>query len=237
MSYLSFEQGKSNKKMKGSIMDTIQKILNIIKKCMFFGNDIQEIFVLKILLSLSFYWTVFASPVYTQQNGSETVIVTCNNKQHFGKLLYVTESNLLLWQSKESYNPNKINDYVKMFDCSDIDCIVIDKKSQFWKGAGYGLILGGTSGAIAGIMRQKQGGNHIIWTLNSGNRALEEGLKFGIPSALIGGIIGAVLSTDKDFEIHKNDVSFQTMVPELRKRAIFPYLPPPELQTLVDHNN
>ena len=219
-------------------MDTIKKTSNMIKKCIFFGNDIQEIFVLKMMFTLIFYWTIFASLVYAQKPISETVLVICNNKQYFGKLLYVTETDLILWQSTESYNPDNMKDYLKQLHFSEIERIVIDKKGQFWKGAGYGLIIGGGSGAIAGILKENnRGGNHLIWTLNSGNRALEEGLKFGIPSALIGGIAGAVLSSDKHFEIHKDKAVYQAVMPELKKRAIFPFIPPKELQAFLTQND
>lgn len=218
-------------------MDTIKKNVNIIKRCMFFGNDIQKSFMGKVVFSLIFYWIIFYNPVCAQEIVTETVIVFCNNKQHIGRLLYVTDTELVLWQSNQAYNPEKLNDFAKLFSCSQIDRIIVDKKGKFWTGAVYGLAIGGGCGVIAGMTQQNKEDEYFLWTLNSGRRALKGGLKFGIPSAIVGGIIGAALSADKDYEIQKNSETYQALVPELKKKAIFPFIPPPELQELMAQNN
>ncbi len=214
-------------------MDSIQKITGIIHKERFSVKSIQKTFGWKEIFSLIFVCTIFLSSTFAQEKNSDMVIVTCNGEQHIGKLLYVTETELVLWQSKETYDPNRVNDFVKQLHCSEIDRIVINKKGKFWTGAGYGLIIGGGSGAIAGVMRPNEGGNHLVWTSNSGRRALEGGLMLGVPSALIGGIVGAVLSADEDFEVKKDNQIYQALVPELKKKAIFPFMPPSELQAFL----
>ncbi len=218
-------------------MNTNKKTVNIIKKRMSFDYNRQDIFLGKVVFSLLFFWIIFSSPVHAQEKVTETVIVSCNSKQHVGRLLYVTDTELVLWQSNQTYNPEQLNNFALSFSGSQIDRIIIDKKGKFWTGAGYGLAIGGGGGAIAAITQQNKEDEYFFWTLNSGRRALKRGLMLGVPSAIIGGIIGATLSADENFDIQKNDNIYQSLVPELKKRAIFPFLPPPELQEFVAQNN
>lgn len=215
-------------------METINNITGIIHKDRFSVNSIRETFEWKWIFCLVIVWTIFVSPTFAQEKVSEIVIVVCNEEQHMGKLLYVTETELVLWQSKEIYDPNRLNDFVKLLHYSEIDRIVIDKKGQFWTGAGYGLVIGGGIGAIAGIVRQDDKDDYLSWHLNSNRRALKGGLMIGVPSALIGGIIGAVLSKDEDFNLQKDHNIYQELVPKLKKKSIFPFIPPPELQAFME---
>jgi len=208
-------------------METVRKINSIL----IFTKDNMYIWFVLIFCYLNL--NMLMLPAFAQENISETIIVTCNDKQYIGKLLYATKSELILWQSKQPYNSDQINDYVKLFHYSEIDHIVIDKKGQFWTGAGYGFVIGGGAGAVSGMLSRNNSDDYLVWTMNTGRRTLKEGLKFGIPSAIIGGIVGAVISADKEFVVQKNNEKYHTLVPELRKRAIYSFTPPSELQAYI----
>ena len=59
---------------------------------------------------------------------------------------------------------------------------------------------------------------------------------WGVPSAIIGGVLGAALDVDDDFTIRGNYKFYQVLVPRLKKSTIFPSAPPHELQTFVERS-
>ena len=79
----------------------------------------------------------------------------------------------------------------------DVKTIRIVKKSEFWKGAGLGLLIGG--GAGAALVASSNGGDDFI--IGEGTAIVAGAILFGVPSALVVGILGAFAGRDKTIQV------------------------------------
>lgn len=167
-------------------------------------------------------------PSFAYNDGVEMTITTRGSEQHTGTMLYATDSLLVLWQSTDPYNWRNLKSSGKTVRFSEIEHIVIKREGWFWSGLGYGALIGGGLGAVIGLASHDA-------ILAPGIVALVWGITLGVPTALVGGIIGAIQGIDEDFIIKGNAETYKAIVPALKKHAIFSSLPPPELQTFVKH--
>ncbi len=175
------------------------------------------------------------------KSGEKVVITTIYGDQHAGRLLFATDSLLVLWKSPEAYNRRELNELAKPLHFSEIDKIVVEKKGHFGKGAGRGFLIGGAAGAIGGaILGVFMGG--IISEAGANDNEVSSFIvastlggmaAFGAASALVGGTIGAAKDMDDHFAVNGNIEIYKRIVPRLKRNAIFIYGPPPELQALV----
>jgi len=168
-----------------------------------------------------------------QKKGVEMSVTTRSGEEHSGTMLYATDSLLVLWQSTDPYNWRNLKNSGKIVRFSEIEHIVIKKEGHFLSGAGYGLLIGGGFGAIIGFA-SGDGGSYFS---TAGAKAEILGIAFAIPGTLIGGIIGAIQGIDDDFLVSGNARRCKAIVLALKKEAIFPSIPPPELQTFVNQSS
>jgi hypothetical protein len=124
-----------------------------------------------------------------------------------GELIAVKESSLLLLDSDSGADVS--------IDIGDIRVITIMKKSNIWKGAGYGLLFGGVIGGLAGI------------SFEAGINGWGFGYIFipiiGLVGALIGGVNGASARIDKTIKFEgKSDSEIKDILEDLRKKARVP---------------
>ncbi len=81
----------------------------------------------------------------------------------------------------------------------DVGHIYIQKKSKFLKGAGMGLLFGGTTGALIGFASGDDTDGFIQFTASE--KALALGIVLGVAGATIGGIGGAIAGVDETVSI------------------------------------
>ena len=177
---------------------------------------------------------LYAIPGLTQERALELSIIAGNGEQHNGFLLYAGNSLLVLWQCESPYKPDVLYQFAKPLHCSEIERIIVRKKSGFLKGFFYGLAIGGASGAIVNLVKRDDEESQLFWALNAGNRALKGGLIVGVPSAIVGGAIGAAKGKDSHFAIGGDGDKYRGSILKLKKMAVFQLLPPPELKEFID---
>ena len=121
-----------------------------------------------------------------------------------GELIAVKENSLLLKESETGADV--------VVRVNDIKVIKIVKKSKFL----LGLLIGGVGGGLAFQLtmsaEQRMEGQPVLGTIG-----------FGILGALLGGIIGTYMGTDKIIQIEgKSDLEIKEVLEGLRKKARIP---------------
>jgi hypothetical protein len=158
--------------------------------------------------------------------GAELLIQKKDGQIIRGELLTVKQKSLLLIGSVSLTGVS--------VDISDIRVITIVKRSKFFKGAGYGFLIGGGIGALFGLASSS--GDDGWFNPSPGALALVGGIFFGAIGAASGGIYGAIKGTDETIQIEGRTQSevdlilkkfnslarFQTEVPKNFKRALVP---------------
>lgn len=171
-------------------------------------------------------------PSYTYNRAVEIRMATRGVKQHTGTVLYAADSLLVLWQSTDPYNWRKLRISGKAVRFQEIQQIVVKREGRFWLGVGQGALIGGGLGAVIGLA---SGDDTKVWSrFPGGAKALQLSIALGIPAALVGGISGAIQGIDEDVIIEGNAEAYETIVPALKKGAVFSSLPPPELQNFLE---
>ena len=100
----------------------------------------------------------------------------------------------------------------------DVKTIRIVKKSEFWKGAGLGLLIGGAAGAA---LVYASGGELAG---SEGNAAVAGAILFGVPSALVVGILGAFAGRDKTIQVEgMTPLAMNSILRKLSYKAQMPY--------------
>ena len=150
-----------------------------------------------------------------------------NNKIFSGTLLYAEDSLLVLWQGNSLYNPNKLTDFGKLIYYWEIQQITFKKDGHFWKGVGYGALIGAGSGALIGLTSGDD--DEGLFSMTSGEKAILLGAICGGTSGLVGGIIGAAKGVDEDHFIGCDKKTFQAFLPKFKSFARFRLNPPEEL--------
>ena len=140
------------------------------------------------------------------------LIVTKKHGRHIsGELITVKPNSLLLLDGKSGVDVS--------VDFKDIKIIKIIKKSKFWKGSLYGLLLGGGLGVAAIVSAISKGEEEI----GVGEVILGTALYGAIAGAvgyLIGGIIGASLGKEVTIQIEgMTDSEIREALDKLRKKA------------------
>ena len=159
-----------------------------------------------IALFLVFSILAISSNLYAKERrGAELIILKKDGQQVGGELIAVKQNSLLLKDSESGADAS--------VDIKDIKKITIVKKSMFWKGVLYGLLIGGGGGAMWGATNP--GTDAEAWVYSLALAAV-----FGPPGALIGGIIGVVAGKDKTIQIEgKSDLEIKEVLEKLRTKA------------------
>lgn len=175
---------------------------------------------------------VLVSVVSAQENvpaRSEEVIITdISGSQDMGRVLCASDSSLVLWPSTEPYDEHELDEFAKLYQFSEINRMIVKREGQFWKGFRYGALIGGGAGVIIGLASGGNDGGFLVFSPAA--MALAGAVIFGVPSALIGGAIGAAKGVDDDFFIGGDIETYKAVVSKLKEIAMFPSKSPPELQ-------
>lgn|GEM_PF-1553362 len=166
------------------------------------------------------------------KRGVQMSIATRGGELHAGQFLYATDSLLLLWQGTQPFNDTSVRTWTLVLQAPDISRITIIRDGNFWSGFGTGALIGGSVGVVVGLAS----GNDPpgILSLTAGQKALLLGVGLATPFGLFGGIFGAIQGVDDDFSVEGNSETYKAIVQKMKNEAIFPSLPPPQLQDLVD---
>jgi hypothetical protein len=145
-----------------------------------------------------------------ERKGAELLVHKTNGELVQGELIVVKERSLLL---KESETGADVTVGVE-----ELETIRIVKPSKFWQGAGLGFLASSlTLGGIAWATDEE------YFTDPEGGGPLILMLFFGIPGFLLGGIVGAIVGTDKTIEISgKTGPEIEEALEYLRSRARVP---------------
>jgi len=166
------------------------------------------------------------------KEGVKIFVTRRDSNEYSGNLLFASDSLLLLDKSHAPYHWRRSRDSTFAFAPADLQRIFIPHRGNFLSGAGSGLLFGGTVGALIGLASGGDDDENGFFAFSAGTKALMGGIILGVPSALIGGVIGAGQGADDNFVISENGLNYKMFMPKLRKNASFPTLPPPELRNL-----
>lgn len=143
-----------------------------------------------------------------ERRGAELVIQKIDGLKVKGELIAVKRNSLLLKEAESGAD--------WAVGVAEIKTITIVKKSKFWKGAGYGLLMGALTGAVIGLCARSG-------DISSGGAAGVGAAFFGGTGVLIGGIIGASSGKDKTILIEgMPPETIESHLETLRKKARVP---------------
>jgi uncharacterized MnhB-related membrane protein len=165
-------------------------------------------------LLLIFSLIMLSGNLYAKKRGAKLIITKKNGYQTEGELITVKPNSLLLLS---------ITGRDVSVDIADIKVIRIVKQSKALtgheKGSLYGLLLGGGLGAVA-VVSAITGSNEDVAL---GDAILGTALYVGIAGAVgyfIGGIIGAIVGSDKTIQIEgMTESEIKEALEKLRKKA------------------
>jgi len=143
---------------------------------------------------------------FPEKKGGAIVLTKKDGQQIEGELIIVKPNSLLLLDTEGKDVSVGI---------ADIKVIRVMKKSKVWQGVGIGFLIGASGGALLGATTEGSfdDDGRFSWILFWG-------IFFAAPSALIGGIIGAIAGIDKTIQIEgMTDLEIQKTLDKLRKKA------------------
>ncbi len=151
-----------------------------------------------IILIISSFIILSGELFSKEQRGAELRIQKTNGQLIKGELIAVKENSLLLLDSNTSADLS--------IDITNIEFIEIVRKPKILFGAGIGLLIGGSVGALTGAMfgddELRHGDNpEEFKTRSASQKALTVGVLFGLIGALGGGITGASLGGEETIQI------------------------------------
>lgn len=145
-----------------------------------------------------------------------------------GKLLHAGDSELIIWTSDSDYDRSRVFENVRKIPWTQIDSIKTNMGRDFWKGAGYGFLIGAAIGVIGPLLTPDQP-NSIL------SREFIQ-IIGGLYLGLIGGAIGGLIfppALETDIPVRQNPQAFPQLRDNLNKIAIFPDAPPGELDEIL----
>jgi hypothetical protein len=160
-----------------------------------------------VLALVLVFFTVVCSGnlIAKERHGADLVITKTDGQQINGELIAVKETSLLLLDSQTGADVS--------VEIGEIRVIRIVKKSKALLGIGIGLLAGLVGGLIIG------GTEKTIEGTRGEAVAIYTGA-IGGPAALIGGIIGAAIGTDKTIQIEgKSPEETKGILEKLRRQA------------------
>lgn len=162
-----------------------------------------------------------------------TKVYLTNGMRVKGNLLYTNKEALGMWPGLWSYDWNNNQD-VENFDYTSIDRIIVKEKDNVGKGIGLGFLIGGGVGMLAGLIGSSGGDG--LFNPDPFEYGFRGMIVIGVPSAIIGGIIGSIRKKKADVSINANEVLYKQALPELNKHSYFPESKPPEINRIIQNN-
>lgn len=193
------------------------------------SKPMMKVFV-PVFVLLGLLFLVSGSSAKEKDNGALILVQKIDGQRIEGELLAVKDTNLILM---DSGNLSGITE-----DIHEISTIQILKKSKFFKGLGYGLLIGGGSGALLGLL---SGDDQEGWVrFSAGEKARMGGIGFGILGASLGGIWGAIEGIDETISLEgRPPEEIKRVLNKLKLKARFPVELPENLKSgyLQDKKN
>ena len=156
-----------------------------------------ELFLVFSLLVVSVYLYAI------ERRGAILIITKKDGQQIEGELITVKKDSLLLFTGVDV-----------SVDIANIKVIRVVKKSKVLQGLGFGLLIGGGTGALLGFM-----GGPGEWG-SAACEALVGGIFLGAIGLLVGGTLGFASGIDKTIQIEgRHPSSIEFILKELRKKA------------------
>lgn len=177
--------------------------------------------IIFILTIISLHGNSFAKD---RKHGSDVIVQKKDGKTIKAELLAVKNDEIILM---DSFNMSGIT-----LKSDEIQKITITKKSSIFKGMGFGLLIGGGSGALLGLA---SGDDDPGWfSMTAGEKAAMGGLGFGILGALTGGVVGAIKGID-DAVVLEGGTPEETklILKKLNSRSRFPQVVPQPVQEFI----
>jgi SH3-like domain-containing protein len=144
-----------------------------------------------------------------------------------GRILYVTDSFLVFWQTKEQYDSSKINYYAIKIPYYDIEQISIHRyiSSSIAFGSAGGCLAGIGIGYIVASGMNEDYFGPVIMSVSA----------LGLGSGtLIGGVVGLVKNVQNNRSVNNDLTKYKASILLLKKNSIFPFAPPPELHSFLE---
>ena len=167
---------------------------------------------------------------YRMSSINDVSITTFSNEIIVGKIFTMTDSSLAICKFDSCYDWR--THPVLSFDYSEINKLVVMKKSQRRKGAKIGFLVGAAIGAVVGYAegskwRECEGFECIGTTqIPPFIVAIIFGIVYGTPGAFIGGILGS--NQDEHYQINGNIQAFKKLHKKIDDEVIFYELPEDE---------
>jgi hypothetical protein len=193
------------------------------------SNPMMKVFV-PVFVLLGLLFLVSDSSAKEKSNGALILVQNIDGQRIEGELLAVKDTSLILM---DSGNLSGITE-----DIHDIRTIQILKKSKLFKGLGYGLLIGGGSGALIGLLSGSDQEGFLRFS--AGEKALMGGIGFAILGAPIGGIWGAIEGIDETISLEgRSPEEIKRILNKLSLLARFPVELPENLKSryLKDQKN
>jgi hypothetical protein len=193
------------------------------------SNPMRKVFV-PVFLLLGLFFLVSDSSAKEKSNGALILVQNIDGQRIEGELLAVKDTNLVLLDSGNLCGITE--------DIHGIRTIQILKKSKFFKGLGYGLLIGGGSGALIGLLSGSDQEGFLRFS--AGEKALMGGIGFAILGAPIGGIWGAIEGIDETISLEgRSPEEIKRILNKLSLLARFPVELPENLKSryLKDQKN
>jgi hypothetical protein len=131
------------------------------------------------------------APAAERKSGNTLALTLKNGQTIKGELLTVKGDRLILLNANSLAAPET--------RIGDVAWIRIMKKSRLLPGLGRGLLIGGASGAVLGLL---SGGDQSgFLSFSVGQTALVGALGLGLLGASVGGIIGAIAGIDETMDV------------------------------------
>lgn len=162
------------------------------------------------------------------KEGTELDVVTNKGEKIHGKLLFASDSAIVLVQNATKYNWSNFSQNAKLIKVQNMNYIKIERTGSFWQGVGFGALIGGggwTAGSIAGGALDNYFGGVIV---------IVGAIIFSSIGIVVGGVVGAILDIDTDQSIYGQINEFKDFLPYLKNNSTFSTFPPPELVKFVN---
>lgn len=160
---------------------------------------------LVIIISL----VTLSGDLFAKKKGADVTIQKTDDQQIHGELIAVKESSLLVMESV-TLDDSTVN-------IRNIKSIAILGKSQFWKGAGFGFLIGSLGAMLATAFINAQ------WMKETPGGVATYGAIGGTIGGVVGGLVSKGTGVDETIEIEgKSDSEIIEILERLRSKARVP---------------
>jgi len=190
--------------------------------------------IIIFIVAVSFLWAQEIKP--TPRKVPLCEIQDTMGIKHLGRILYVADSSVIFWQSNESYDSSKINDYTIVFPSSNISKINVYKKlnAKYYANRGcIGGLFGSVIGAIVGYYIVERW-DATFAALGAWSGGLSGGVIGAVGSTITTAITSAFMKIDKRYFVKGKYEIYQAVILDIRKQSLFPFALPSELHSFLE---